>query len=145
MPYFMVSTWAKLVHRLAGLVNGSITLKYMPSTEALILWFSQNYVSPWLTAVLYSYIPLIVIIVCNIGIVYKLKRARAARSKVATSAQDDDSSRKVRGTKRRERGGIERERRGENKDQWRIQDFPPGGGANSPSGCANLLFWLKTA
>ena len=24
--------------------------------------------------------------------------------------------------------------------QWRIQDFPGGGGANSQSGCANLLF-----
>ena len=77
---------------------------HMPSTDALFLWFSQNYVSPWLTAVLYSYIPLIVIIVCNIGIVYKLKRARAARSKVATSAQDDDSSRKVRQTKRKREG-----------------------------------------
>ena len=60
------------------------------------MFFFQNFVSPWLTAVLYSYIPLIVIILCNIGIVYKLKRARAARSKVATSTQDDDSSRKVR-------------------------------------------------
>ena len=25
-------------------------------------------------------------------------------------------------------------------NQWRIQDFPRGGGANSPSGCANLFF-----
>ena len=28
--------------------------------------------------------------------------------------------------------------------QWRIQDFP-GGGAKLQSGCANLLFFLKTA
>lgn len=77
------------------------------------MWFSQNYVSPWLTAVLYSYIPLIVIIVCNIGIVYKLKRARAARSKVASSAQDDDSSRKVRQTDRQR--GREKELERETK------------------------------
>ena len=29
--------------------------------------------------------------------------------------------------------------------QWRIQDFPRGGGANSQSGCANLFFRPKTA
>ena len=29
--------------------------------------------------------------------------------------------------------------------QWRIQDFPEGGGANSQSGCVNLLFGPKTA
>ena len=29
--------------------------------------------------------------------------------------------------------------------QWRIQDFPGGGGANSQSGCANLFFRPKTA
>ena len=90
-------------------LSKSIYVKSVLFTEALPFWFSQNYVSPWLTAVLYSYIPLIIIIVCNIGIVYKLKRARAARSKVATSAQDDDSSRKVRQTDRqtkRKREGI---------------------------------------
>ena len=31
------------------------------------------------------------------------------------------------------------------KEQWRIQDFPPGGGANSQKPIIFLIFLLKTA
>ncbi len=46
-------------------------------------WFMSN-VAPWIKAILYSYLPVLIIIICNIGIIFQLSRARAERLNLGT-------------------------------------------------------------
>ncbi len=64
--------------------------------SAFLVSLLQQYVSPWLTAVAYSYVPLTIIIILNICIIYKLRKAKESLGKVTGVKKDENYSRKVR-------------------------------------------------